>query len=225
MIVLGIDCSTRQTNLGVSSDGDILAETGLELGRSQAAQLPLLAEEVLIKAQIGFADIDLLAAANGPGYYTGIRTGVAYTAALAEALGIKTVPLSTLELFVFDLKGRGIPLAPVIKAKCGYVYAALYAESANALTAIMPPSFISAAEFAGVLAGYPEALLVGSDAGGYPELLNLPNLKLARNSGRGGQAALMGRLMHANAISPALLRGNYLRKPDIGMSRELPVQI
>lgn len=218
MIVLGIDCSTKWTNVGIADDGGILAEINLELGRSQSSLLPLLVEEALAKAEICMVDIDLIAVANGPGYYTGIRTGTAYGAALAMALRIKVVPLSALELFVYDLRTRCVLLAPVIRAKQSYCYAALYSPAEDALSAVMPPVFTSAGDFAATLKKYPEALLVGADAVNYPELAALANPKEMRGSGFGGQAARMGALYQDSAISPFLLRGNYLRKPDIGSS-------
>ena len=77
MIALGIDCSTKLTNVGLSQDGVVLQEVNLELGRQQSAKLPVLIEQVLNESGVRFADLDLIAAACGPGYYTGIRTGVA----------------------------------------------------------------------------------------------------------------------------------------------------
>lgn len=216
MLVLGIDCSTKWTNVGVADGGEVLAEINLELGRAQSAELPLLVGKALSEAGAELRGLGLIAAANGPGYYTGIRAGVAYAAALARSLGIKVVPLSTLELFVFDLRHSGRPLAPVIKARSGSVYAALYAPGAESLNTIVPPSFVGAAAFAETLRQYPDALIAGADALNYPELAGLPNEINARASGSGGQAALMGWLYRENALNPAALRGNYLRNPDIG---------
>lgn len=216
MLVLGIDCSTRWTNAGLSRDGEVLSEINLELGRAQSSELPLLVESILSDAEIKMSELDLIAVANGPGYYTGIRTGVAYAAALAKALRIKAVPLSTLELFVYDLKRLGEPLAPVIKAKRDHVYAAVYSPHKTSLTPVRPPCFVSAAAFADMLKQYPEAVLVGNDAANYPELLSLPNKRELRASGCGGQAALMGEFYQDSAVNPEFLRGNYLRKPDIG---------
>lgn len=218
MLVLGIDCSTKWTNVGLSRDGELLTEINLELGRSQSSELPLLVEEVLSAAKIKITELDVIAAANGPGYYTGIRTGVAYAAALAKALRIKVIPLSTLELFVYDMQGLGLLLAPVIKAKRNHVYAAVYESYKAYLIPLLPPCFVSVADLAVELKQYPEALLVGADAVNYSELSSLPNRIEPRSSGFGGQAALMGEFYKGRAVSPEFLRGNYLRKPDIGSS-------
>lgn len=216
MIVLGLDCSTKCTNVGVARDGEVLSEINLELGRAQSSRLPLLVEDALARAKVTIAEVGLIAVANGPGYFTGIRTGVAYAGALAAALKIKVVPLLTLELFVFDLKGRCGLLAPVIRARQNNVYAALYNSDGKKLTPLIEPVFVSSAEFADILKAYPDALLVGSDVAGYPELAALSNQKEGRLSGFGGQAAILGALYQKCALPPSRLRGNYLRKPDIG---------
>lgn len=216
MIVLGIDCSTKITNVGVSQDGVVLAEANLELGRRQSAQLPVIAAQALKDCALAGGDIDLIAVASGPGYYTGIRTGVAYAAALAEALGIMVVPLSTLELFVYDLRGRGVPLAPVLKARRNSFYAAVFNSDGENLSPAVAPLFCKPAQFTEKLAKFKDALLIGSDAELYPELLELPLEWIKRLSGSGGQAALMGEKYSSRAILPKLLRGTYLREPDIG---------
>ncbi|MCK9437693.1 MAG: tRNA (adenosine(37)-N6)-threonylcarbamoyltransferase complex dimerization subunit type 1 TsaB, partial [Synergistaceae bacterium] len=74
MKVLGIDCTTKFTNIGIVSDGAVLSEISLELGRQQSSRLPLLVEDMLSDLSIEISELDLVAAANGPGYYTGIRT-------------------------------------------------------------------------------------------------------------------------------------------------------
>ena len=86
MITLAVDCSGRWTSVGLASGGAVLAEHSAMLGRKQSEALPLIAEEVLKRAGVGLSDIELIAVAAGPGSYTGIRAGIAYGAALAEAL-------------------------------------------------------------------------------------------------------------------------------------------
>ena len=75
MKILGIDCTTKFTNVAAASDGAVLAEVSLELGRKQSSLLPLIVERVLSESSMKLSELELIAAANGPGYYTGIRTG------------------------------------------------------------------------------------------------------------------------------------------------------
>ena len=125
MAVLGINCACRWTNVGVADGGAVLAETNRELARRQSELLPSMAEETLAAAGLALGDISLVALGTGPGYYTGIRAGIAYGAALARALGVKAVPLSSLELFVWDLREEYELLAPVFRARVALLRGAL----------------------------------------------------------------------------------------------------
>ncbi|MDD4159505.1 MAG: tRNA (adenosine(37)-N6)-threonylcarbamoyltransferase complex dimerization subunit type 1 TsaB [Synergistaceae bacterium] len=216
MKVLGIDCTTKFTNIGITSDGTVLSEVSLELGRQQSSRLPILIEEMLSDLSMDISELDLIAAANGPGYYTGIRTGIAYSAALAKALGIRILPVSSLETFVHDLRTMGIPLAPVIKARQNCIYCALYFSDGSELKPFVYPKFCAAAEFAEFLCLYPEALLIGKDVALFNEFSALPNNVLPRTVGRAAQTALMGEFYKDLSISPDKIQGAYLREPDIG---------
>ncbi len=216
MKILGIDCTTKYTNVAVTSDGAVLAETSLELGRSQSSRLPLIVEEVMSESKMNISELDLIAAANGPGYYTGIRTGIAYSAALAKALGIKILPVSSMETFVHDLRTMGIPLAPVIKARQNCIYCALYFSDGRELKPFVYPKFCPAAEFADFLMLYPDTLLVGNDISLFKEFSVLPNNTLPRAVGRPAQTALIGEYYNKLSISPEMIQGAYLREPDIG---------
>lgn len=216
MAVLGINCSGRCTNVGIAANGEILAETDRELARRQSELLPSVVEETAARAGISFNDIDLIALGAGPGYYTGIRTGIAYGAALALALGIKVAALSSLELLVWDLRKNSALLAPVMKARASHCYAALYRAEGGALREITAPCFIRADEFAGRLASLPSVSVVSPDLEQYPVFAECGCSLLPRRSASGGACALMGEERRELAVSPELIRGVYLRAPDIG---------
>lgn len=216
MATLAIDCSTKVTSLGLVDGEKILGEINLELGRLQSSKLPLLTEELLQKAGLKLKDITLIGAGRGPGYYTGIRTGIAFAAALATALDVMIVPLDTTEIFVFDLRTLKQPLAPVIRARHDSVYSALYYSDGEGLKTEIPPSFLKADELAYVLKRHPSTIIVGDDALKYEYIRNLPNEFVHRMSGFGSTAAIMAEMRRKLAIAPRTLRGLYLRDPDIG---------
>ncbi|WP_346689753.1 tRNA (adenosine(37)-N6)-threonylcarbamoyltransferase complex dimerization subunit type 1 TsaB [uncultured Cloacibacillus sp.] len=216
MAVLGINCAGRWTNVGVAEGGAILAETNREPARRQSELLPLITEETLASAGAALGDISLVALGTGPGYYTGIRAGIAYGAALARALGVKAVPLSSLELFVWDMRDEYELLAPVFRARASHCYAALYESRGGALNELIEPCFIRVSELAEKLAAYPSAAVVSPDLGQYPALAGCGCRLVPRESASGGACALMGSERAALAVSPETIRGTYLRAPDIG---------
>ena len=216
MAVLGINCAGRWTNVGVSEGGAILAEANRELARRQSELLPSITEETLAAAGVALGDISLVALGTGPGYYTGIRAGIAYGAALARALGVKAVPLSSLELFVWDMRDEYELLAPVFSARTSHCYAALYKSRSGALNEIIAPCFIRVAEFAEKLASYPHAAVVSPDLEQYPALSECGCRLVPRESASGGACVLMGEERALLAAAPDTIRGTYLRAPDIG---------
>ena len=101
--LLACDCSNRWSCLGLAVDGEVRGALNLDLGRGQAAQLPLMVEKLLSGEGLKLSDLSVLAVTTGPGYFTGIRIGMAYVAALAYALGIEVVPISSLEVVLLSL--------------------------------------------------------------------------------------------------------------------------
>ncbi|MDO5562953.1 MAG: tRNA (adenosine(37)-N6)-threonylcarbamoyltransferase complex dimerization subunit type 1 TsaB [Synergistaceae bacterium] len=219
MKILGIDCATRQTNVCVSDGNGGLYTFSSELARDQASKLPLIVCELLTKSNIKLSELELVAVTTGPGYYTGIRTGVAYAAALAESLGLKIIPLSGMEMFVYDLRGKSKVLAPVLKARSDSLYCAIYSYCENKFNEILSPTYMPSAGFAKTLADYPDALIVGSDAVRYPELLSLNYGIAPRPSGPAENLTSMAENHIAAAVAPETVRGKYLREPDIGPTR------
>lgn len=69
--------------------------------RGQAEHLFPLAEMVLDEAGLGWSDIDALAAATGPGNFTGIRIAVAAIRGLALSLGLPAFGVSSFEALRF----------------------------------------------------------------------------------------------------------------------------
>ena len=220
MLVLGVDCSTKITGVSLVSDGCVLKEINTELGRRQSSLLPAVVAELFECTRYNLKNVDVIAAANGPGYYTGIRTGVAYSAALALALGIKTVPVSSLEAFVFDLRHEYQFLVPVLKARNDSVYCAVYQSTGVGLNPVVMPACLTASHFAKTISCFFEKgqniKIVGQDAALYDDLVSLDEKYISRNSAGAAQTALLGEQKANKAIPPAMLRGEYLRDPDIG---------
>lgn len=94
---------------------------GCEVSRETMSHLKDLipmVDTMLKKCGVSKDQIDLLAPSVGPGSFTGIRIGVSTARALCQALGIKAVPVPTLEAFCFK-ESAGIQAASVAARKSG----------------------------------------------------------------------------------------------------------
>ena len=217
-VMLVLDCSLRLTGAAVARCGEVLSRESEDLGRRQAAELPLMAERVLAAAGMAFADIGLTAVTSGPGYFTGIRVGAAYAAALAYGLGVRIVPVSSLEMLAsshpaisagtFSEESEGEVLA-VVYAGRGFVYAASFGSGADAL----PVGEYGGEPLEAWMKGHSGAVAVSDDPGRAAEAagLTFPIVPIRPDVAR---AAELAWARQACAVSPLEFRAVYCRVPQ-----------
>jgi|GEM_PF-172601 len=138
-LVLGIDCCTRWTSVGCCDDGAPLGDISLDLGRRQSALLPFLVEQLLRNVEATLSDVDLIAVTTGPGAFTGVRVGVAYASALAEGLGVRVAPVSTLKALAMAFPVPEFLVVPYLRARKGQYYLAAYRFAADSPDAAVSP--------------------------------------------------------------------------------------
>ncbi len=224
--ILSINCSNaRWTALGLSEGGTVCGEMNLDLGKRQSSFLPSLVDFFLRCFSFKVQDLDFIAVVNGPGSFTGIKVGVAFSQFLAWAAGEKPViPLSSLESLVFGRPGSSQShICPLLWAGGGRVYSALYAPAAAGEhpKEAMPPRAYSRDELQAAL--FPSEdrkreVLFLSDA---PEKCavffsgSIPG-PFEPAAPRGSADVLLAGLYKERAIPPQAVRAQYFRDPDIG---------
>lgn len=208
MLTLGFDTATGWGCLGLVRDGELLAETGWQVGRNQAEQFVPVLDGLLARVGLRPADLDLIAVGCGPGSYTGLRIGLAMAEALAFSLARPLTGVGTLEALATNGAGYPGPVCPVLPARRGEVYAAVYR---NGEEAVPPTPFTPVALLARLasLAAGPCLVLGGGclqgelPAAGKVELvLGLPEQGLLR----GGAVARLGAGHPGRPARPAYLR-------------------
>ena len=225
-VMLVLDCSLRLTGAAVARCGEVLSRESADLGRRQAAELPLMAERVLAAAGMVFADIGLTAVTSGPGYFTGIRVGAAYAAALAYGLGVRIVPVSSLEMLAsshpafsagtFSEEPEGEVLA-VVYAGRGFVYAASFGSGADAL----PVGEYGGEPLGAWMKGHSGAAAVSDDPGRAAEAAGL-TFPIAPIRPDVVKAAELAWARRACAVSPLEFRAVYCRAPCQGSAPSSP---
>ena len=153
--VLGIETGGPVVSLGVVEAGRIQASYARQLA-SHCSGLPIAVEECLEAAGRKVCDLTGVAVGIGPGSFTGLRVGLSYAKGLARALGIPLVGVPSLDAIVMAaaLEPRsGLTVCPVIDARRGEVYAALYRFSADALEKVVNEFAVTAAELAAMVEG------------------------------------------------------------------------
>ena len=126
MLVLAFDTSSSSGSVALVRDGDIVAELSSGLVGTHAEWLMPSIAGLLDSAGAVMDTVDLFAVDTGPGAFTGLRVGAATVKGLAWALGKKVAGVSTLESLALNLRYSAHAVCPVLDARKGEVYAAIY---------------------------------------------------------------------------------------------------
>ncbi|MBC7339067.1 MAG: tRNA (adenosine(37)-N6)-threonylcarbamoyltransferase complex dimerization subunit type 1 TsaB [Firmicutes bacterium] len=124
MLILGVETATRYTSVALVNGDHVLAEHTYSGPLRPSQVLMAMVDRVLRDAGVGRSDLQGVAVGCGPGSFTGLRLGLATAQALAYALGIPVVGVSTLETMSFPWLRTGCLVVPVLDAQRGRVYAA-----------------------------------------------------------------------------------------------------
>jgi len=139
MIILAVDTTTPAGSVALLRDGALLAEFDAESGLTHSERLLTAIDAVLASQKLTPAEVGAFAVAAGPGSFTGIRIGLSTVKSFCFASGKPGVPVSTLEALARKLApGGGRLLVPMLDAKKGEVYAALFAAKGGRLAESVP---------------------------------------------------------------------------------------
>jgi tRNA threonylcarbamoyladenosine biosynthesis protein TsaB len=125
MLILSIDSSQPVGSVTIAradEHGFKVIETAEAHGGKFSAQLIPTVKRLLEAHSLSKYDIDVVAAASGPGAFTGLRVGLAAVKALAETLGKPIVTVSVLQA----LAQENNPAVAVMEAGKGHWYAGFY---------------------------------------------------------------------------------------------------
>ena len=100
MISLLIETSTERSLIALFRDLDPLDIRELPFGLQNSKHLLPEIKSLFERAGLKPADLDLIVAGIGPGSYTGIRVGAMTAKAMAFALNIPVIGISSLEGFI-----------------------------------------------------------------------------------------------------------------------------
>ena len=126
MIILAIDSTAVSGSVAICQDEKLLCEFTLNIGNTHSETLLPMVENAMKMCNITASDIDLFACDEGPGSFTGVRIGVATVKGLAFNSKKPCIGVSTLEALAYNLSGFEGVACPVMNARRGQVYNALF---------------------------------------------------------------------------------------------------
>ncbi len=141
MIVLAIDTSHEFGSLAIASGTETLEEVLLHEPAGFSGTLFDQIEGLLTRHGLRSRQVDLYAAASGPGSFTGVRIGLTAAKALAEAHCKPCFGISNLAAMA--RAGSGACRAAILDARRGEVYGAVFASGASEETVAPFPAWIA----------------------------------------------------------------------------------
>ena len=221
MLILGIDTATAQVSVAVGGHEGVLASTRSVRGRQHAETLVPSIEFVCRQARVELSEISVVAVDLGPGLFTGLRVGVAAAKAMAHALRVPMIGVSSLDLVAFPLRFSSKLIVAAVDARRGELFTAFYRQVPGGIQRLTPHHVVSPDDLASeLLATAEECVLVGDGAVRYREVFEgLHKVEIIEEGLAYPAASSLVMLAHAQAlreqwVKPWDLQPLYLRKPD-----------
>jgi len=154
MIVLALDTSAAAASAAVVKDGLLRGEITIRNGKTHSQKVIPMINQLLGMLDYKPKDLDLLAVANGPGSFTGLRIGVVTIKAMAYALNIPVAEVSTLMALAYTVNETEGLVCPIMDARNRQVYTGLYKISDDSVSVLEEDSGIAIDELMSVLKKY-----------------------------------------------------------------------
>lgn len=124
MNVLALDSACAACSAAVVRDGVVLAERFQPMARGHVEALMPMVRDVLERADLDFAALDLVAVTVGPGSFTGLRAGLAAARGIALARGLPIDGVTTLEAVAYGARreAAGRPILVAIETRRADLY-------------------------------------------------------------------------------------------------------
>lgn len=221
MLILGIETATEQVSVAIGGHEGVLGMFEVCRGRRHAETLVPAIQFVCRQADVELSEIGLVAVDVGPGLFTGMRVGLASAKALAQALRVPMIGMSSLDLLAFPLRFSDRTVAAVIDARKGELFYAFYKSVPGGVQRVLEPRCGRVDDLvADLMARGDDALCVGDGALRHRDEIRADlRCEFAEQFLSRPSAAPLVQLAHARAlredwVNPWEIQPLYLRLPD-----------
>ena len=219
MKILALESSAVAASVALCEDETLIAQAFQNTGLTHSQTLLPLAEDLLKNCGLTMADMDLIAVAEGPGSFTGLRIGVAAAKGLAGGGELPCAGCSTLESMAWNLSGFEGEVCVAMDARRKQVYNARFRVDGEQPHRLTPDRAISLEDLIAELQGTETTQIIVGDgaklcydaltAAGIPAKLAPPNLRMQSAWGVARLAlekARKGQTITANDLAPVYHR-------------------
>ena len=143
-MILAIDTATRAGSVALARGANLLSLQTGDNETSHSVDLISTVDVALKSIGVKLNDVDLFAAASGPGSFTGLRIGLASIKSFAVSVGRRCAGVSTLAA-IAHAAGTSTHTVAVLPAGRGEVFAQLFSVDADDVRSLDNPAHLSPA--------------------------------------------------------------------------------
>ena len=207
--ILAIDTTGDSGSIALLDGDEVVEQVTLHSPQGFGQILFQHIRQLLDRHGMDVRSVDCFAAAAGPGSFTGVRIGLTAVKGLAEATGRPVVAVSNLKALAAC--GAGELRAPLMDARRGEIYGALYSgalEEVSAEVVMKFPAWIESLPA--------EATIVATDVTAFAPMIGD---RFATITAPRELAAAIAGIAHqefsrGNAKDAAAIDANYVRRSD-----------
>ena len=236
MKILALETSAKSVSAAVVENGVILCSAYQNTGLTHSRTLMPLVDGMLRAADLTAGDIELIAVAQGPGSFTGLRIGVSAAKGLAWTLDVPCCGVSTLLAMAQNLRHMDATIICAMDARRNQVYNAIFRAENGTLQRLCDDRAIGLAELAEELKNTEtEKIIVGDGAklcynylqqAGISCAIASPELQMQNAVGVAlcaEAAAAAGDTVSAHQLSPVYLRLSQAERERLAKGLKITV--
>ncbi|MGD0074077.1 MAG: tRNA (adenosine(37)-N6)-threonylcarbamoyltransferase complex dimerization subunit type 1 TsaB [Candidatus Binataceae bacterium] len=226
--VLGLETGTPTASLALIAHGRILGQLSRPV-HSHGEKLPVIVDELLGLAGVRLDQLAAIAVGIGPGSFTGLRIGLGYAKGLAWAGGLNILGINSLDALAIGAASHpaarpGTFICPILDARKGEVYAALYRVTATRVEKTLDDMVVDPDRLIARIGG--EAVFVGEGVSVYgARLIDAMGARATildndeRSDSRGMMVAALAiaRIVNKDLDSVLKLQPSYVRSLEAAL--------
>ncbi len=171
-MILAVDTSGKTASAALTKDGRLLGEINIVTRLTHSQVILPMVQSLLERCETSIDDVDIAAAANGPGSYTGLRIGIG--AVKGMCLGrrsLKCAGVSTLLSLAYNVSAFEGSIYSVMRARNTLCYFAAFISQNGRLTRTLDDCIMESSDIAALIRqNGGRAMLIGDAADMIKEL-------------------------------------------------------
>jgi len=169
MRILAIETSTYSGSIAIVGDESILGEYYFNIGPKHTEKLVPSIDWLISEMDMEKSDLTGVAVSTGPGSFTSLRVGISTAKGICYSLGIPLIGVSSLKNLAMNVSSCSYDICPVIDARKGEVFTAIFRYRNGELERILDDTVVSPEQLVELIKR--NTILIGDGALLYKEYL------------------------------------------------------